>query len=117
MMNELKEPHMATIKNAAQKLTGTKRRAFQAQVVLDYLNGSARRAETVFGWSRRTVTLGLHELQTGITCVDNTAARGNRAVYLPTADKYRRLTRRLSQGQKGLEERALVASPQPSEPW
>jgi len=78
MMNELKEPHMATIKNAAQKLTGTKRRAFQAQVVLDYLNGSARRAETVFGWSRRTVTLGLHELRTGITCVDNTAARGNR---------------------------------------
>jgi hypothetical protein len=38
------------------------------------------------------------------------------AVYLPTADKYRRLTRRLSQGQKGLEERALMASQQPSEP-
>jgi hypothetical protein len=78
MMNELKEPHIATIKDAAQKLTGAKRRAFQAQVVLDYLNGSARRAETVFGWSRRTVILGLHELWTGITCVDNTSARGNR---------------------------------------
>lgn len=77
-MNELKEPHIATIKDAAQKLTGAKRRAFQAQVVLDYLNSSARRAETVFGWSRRTVTLGLHELRTGITCVDNTAARGHR---------------------------------------
>src|SRR5437870_1303022 len=78
MMNELKEPHIATIKDAAQKLTGAKRRAFQAQVTLDYLNGSARRAEAVFGWSRRTVLLGLHELRTGITCVDNTAARGNR---------------------------------------
>lgn len=77
-MNELQEPHMATIKDAAQKLTGAKRRAFQAQVVLDYLNGSARRAEAVFGWSRRTVILGLHELRTGITCVDNTSARGNR---------------------------------------
>jgi len=77
-MNELKEPHIATIKDAAQKLTGAKRRAFQAQVTLDYLNGSARRAEAVFGWSRRTVLLGLHELRTGITCVDNTAARGNR---------------------------------------
>jgi hypothetical protein len=78
MMNELQEPHIATIKDAAQKLTGAKRRAFQAQVVLDYLNGSARRAEAVFGWSRRTVILGLHELRTGITCVDNTSARGNR---------------------------------------
>src|SRR5712691_496186 len=78
MMNELKEPQIATIKDAAQKLTGAKRRAFQAQVTLDYLNGSARRAEAVFGWSRRTVLLGLHELRTGITCVDNTAARGNR---------------------------------------
>jgi DDE family transposase len=83
MMNELKEPHIATIKNAAQKLTGVKRRAFQAQVTLDYLNGSARRAEAVFGWSRRTVILGLHELRTGITCVDHTAARGNR----PTEEK------------------------------
>lgn len=82
-MNELKEPHIATIKDAAQKLTGAKRRAFQAQVVLDYLNGSARRAEAVFGWSRRTVILGLHELRTGLTCVDNTSARGNR----PTEEK------------------------------
>jgi Rhodopirellula transposase DDE domain len=78
MMNELQEPHIATIKDAAQQLTGAKRRAFQAQVVLDYLNGSARRAEAVFGWSRRTVILGLHELRTGLTCVDNTSARGNR---------------------------------------
>jgi hypothetical protein len=77
-MNELKEPQIATIKDAAQQLTGVKRRAFQAQVALDYLNGSARRAEAVFGWSRRTVILGLHELRTGITCVDNTSARGNR---------------------------------------
>jgi hypothetical protein len=83
MMNELEEQHIATIKDAAQKLTGGKRRAFQARVVLDYLNGSARRAETVFGWARRTVMLGLHELRTGITCVDNTAARGNR----PTEEK------------------------------
>src|SRR5712691_7867664 len=29
-------------------------------------------------------------------------------VYLPNADKYRRLTRRPPQGQKGLDERALM---------
>jgi hypothetical protein len=38
-------------------------------------------------------------------------------VYLSPADKSHRLTRRLSQGQKGLEERALLASQRPSEPW
>jgi hypothetical protein len=38
-------------------------------------------------------------------------------VYLSPADKYPRLTRRLSKGQKVLYERALVASQRPSEPW
>ena len=35
----------------------------------------------------------------------------------PAADKYHRLTRRLSQEQKGLDERALIASQRPSHPW
>ena len=69
---------MATIKDAAKKLTGAKRRAFQAQVVLDYLDGSARRAETVFGWSHRTVRLGLNELRSGIRCLERFSARGHR---------------------------------------
>jgi hypothetical protein len=77
-MQPLTEQNRATIKDAAGKLTGAKRRAFQAQVALDYLNGSPRRAESVFGWARKTVQLGLNELRTGVTCVDNTSARGNR---------------------------------------
>ena len=40
-----------------------------------------------------------------------------RVVYLAPADKYHRLTRRPSQGQKGLDERALMASQRPSHPW
>jgi hypothetical protein len=39
------------------------------------------------------------------------------AVYLHTADKYHRLTHRLSQGQKGIAERARMASQRSSEPW
>jgi hypothetical protein len=39
-----------------------------------------------------------------------------RVVYLPPADKYHRLTHRLSQEQKGLDERALMASQRPSHP-
>jgi hypothetical protein len=77
-MNARKEPHLATIKDAAQKLTGAKSRAFQARGALSYFHGSARRADAVFGWSRRTVILGLPALRTGITWVDNTSARGNR---------------------------------------
>ncbi len=75
-MEELSKKHIHTIKDAAHKLTGAKRRAFEAQVTLDYLGGSARRAEMVFGWYRETVELGLNELRTGIECLANFAARG-----------------------------------------
>ena len=77
-MDRLPDPQVATLQDAARKLTGAKRRAFQAQVTLDYLDGHARRAETVFGWYRKTVELGLHELRTGIRCVERFSARGNR---------------------------------------
>ena len=77
-MHELQEPPIATIKDAAQPWTGGKSRALQARGVLDSRNGRARRAATVFGWARRTGMLGRHALRTGLTCVDNTAARGQR---------------------------------------
>ena len=66
----------ATIKDAAQKLTGHRRRDFIAKVSEDYFEGSARKTETHFGWNRETVQLGLHERRTGILCEDNYGARG-----------------------------------------
>jgi hypothetical protein len=66
----------STIKDAAKKLTGNRKRDFMAKVAEDYCNGSARKAETVFGWCRQSVQLGLHERRTGIICVDNYRARG-----------------------------------------
>jgi hypothetical protein len=74
MMNVLTEEVIASFKDAARKLTGAKRRAFQAQVTLDYLEGSVCKAERVFGWSHHTVALGLNELRTGITCQGNFVA-------------------------------------------
>ncbi|EDN69131.1 transposase [Beggiatoa sp. PS] len=65
-----------TLKNAAKKLTGVAKRAFVAQVTIDYFEGSSRKAEHQMGWSRKTVTKGLKELETGIVCVDNYQARG-----------------------------------------
>ena len=77
-MTILSEQHIATIKDASKKLTGPKRRAFQAQVAIDYLKSKPRLTERIFGWDRNTVELGLHELRTGITCVDHFKARGNK---------------------------------------
>ena len=77
-MNELTRKHISTIKDAAEKLAGAKRRAFQAKVALDYLGGNARCAEEIFGWSRQTVTVGLNELRTGIICLGDFSARGDR---------------------------------------
>jgi Rhodopirellula transposase DDE domain len=78
MMKVLTQEVIASFKDAARKLTGPKRRAFEAQVTLDYLDGNIWKAETVFGWSHHTVALGLNELRTGITCMDHFSARGNR---------------------------------------
>lgn len=69
-MDELSEAMVKTIKGAAKKMTGANRRAFEAQVALDYLGGDPRLAETVFGWSRMTVGKGLDELRTGVVIPD-----------------------------------------------
>jgi len=63
---------------AAQRLTGYQRRSFQAEVTRALCAGSARRAERRFGWGRANVDTGLHELDTGIRCVENFGTRGQR---------------------------------------
>ena len=68
----------STMKDAALKLTGSKKRAFMAQVTIDYLNSSSRKAETQLGWSRKAIATGLKELETGIVGLDNYRARGRK---------------------------------------
>ncbi|GAB4351674.1 MAG: hypothetical protein OHK0047_45200 [Leptolyngbyaceae cyanobacterium] len=50
--------------------------SLSSYVAEDYFDGSARKTETVLGWNRASVQLGLHERRSGITCVDNYRARG-----------------------------------------
>lgn len=76
MLVELAADVVETIKSAARKLTGHRRRQFQAETTLKYCQGSARQAERVFGWGRDAVSTGLNELHTGIRCHDNFTARG-----------------------------------------
>ena len=54
---------------AAAQMSGAARREFQAEMTVKYCQGSARFAETRFGWSRETVEVGLAERRTGIVCV------------------------------------------------
>lgn len=56
------------IRLAASKMQGEKRRAFQAEMALKYCEGNVRLTETIFGWGRETVTVGLAENRTGLIC-------------------------------------------------
>jgi Rhodopirellula transposase DDE domain len=63
---------------AASKMTGAKRRAFEAEMTVQYCEGNPLQAETTFGWSRRTVALGLAERRTRITCLGAQSAFSGR---------------------------------------
>jgi hypothetical protein len=66
------------ILDTASALKGSERRQFMARTVLLLGLGGQRRAERELGWNRNTLVKGMHELRTGITCVDAFALRGRR---------------------------------------
>lgn len=77
-MEPLTEDAFETFRSAAKLLTGFKRRRFQAEVAHRYCDGSARHAETMFGWGRAAVETGLNELRSGIRCLDAYNLRGRK---------------------------------------
>src|SRR3954449_2239326 len=62
--------------DTAQTLKGSERRQFMARTVLLLGRGGQRRAERELGWNRNTLVKGMHEVRTGITCVDAFRLRG-----------------------------------------
>jgi hypothetical protein len=70
--------HIADLRLAASKMTGPTRRVLQAEMTLQYCQGNPLQAETVFGWGRHTVALGLSERRTGIICLGAQAAFSGR---------------------------------------
>src|SRR5512142_3121132 len=70
------ERYDALQRAGARRLTGFQRRLFLAEVAIELCEGRARNAERRFGWGRETVAKGLHELQHGMRCLENFAARG-----------------------------------------
>jgi hypothetical protein len=75
-MDDSTDPTDRLLQRATDRLTGHAKRLFQAEVAVALCGGSARRAERRFGWGRDAVGTGLHELATGIRCVENFPARG-----------------------------------------
>ena len=63
------------------------RRQAMGDVATVLLDGKPRVAESVFGWNRRAVELGIHEHQTGITCINDISRR----VKPKTEDKHPKL--------------------------
>jgi hypothetical protein len=66
--NAIDASQIADLRLAASKLTGAKRRSFQAQMSLKYCHGNARLTEMLFGWNRKTVGVGLEEKRSGMIC-------------------------------------------------
>jgi Rhodopirellula transposase DDE domain len=74
----LRPSQIADLRLAASRMTGPTRRAFQAERALKYCGGNPLLAETIFGWGRHTVAVGLAERRTGIVCLGAQAAFSGR---------------------------------------
>src|SRR4051794_35555924 len=81
---ELSSSMCSWLSETARSFHGAQRRRFMAQTV-EALDLSQRQAALRLGWARDTVRKGLHELHSGITCLDNFSARGRKPVeaHLP----------------------------------
>ncbi len=80
LMDDTLAQYDALIRSGAKRLTGYQRRSFQAEVATELCDGNARQAERRFGWGRETVQKGLHERHTGLRCLEDFVARGERRV-------------------------------------
>src|SRR5215831_6606896 len=69
---------MQDLRLAASKMTGAARRACQAEMTLQFCRGSARLAETILGWSREAVAVGLAEHRPGLRCLGAQSAFSGR---------------------------------------
>ena len=80
----LRPSQIVDLRLAASKMTGATRRAFQAEMALKYCGGNPLLAETIFGWGRHTVAVGLAERRTGIMCLGAQSAFSGRKPWEDT---------------------------------
>ncbi len=73
--------YIEDIRPAVSKMHGYKCRSYMAEMTIKYCRGSIRRAETVFGWSRKAVETGMGEKRTGIICIGSQSAKSGRILW------------------------------------
>ena len=73
--NGVTEQTIETIKLLVARIPWPARRQAMAEVTVKLLDGKPRVAEDVFGWGRSAVELGMNELRTGITCLNDLSNR------------------------------------------
>ena len=83
---ELTDELKSLLIDTAKQLKGSARRLFMARTVKALGHGGASRAEREFGWNRKTIRKGMHEVESGITCLEAFGARGRKLAeeHLPT---------------------------------
>ena len=74
---KLTEAMASLLQKTADAFHGAQRRCYMAEAV-EAFDLSQRQAERQLGWAHDTVRKALHELHSGITCVDNFSARGRK---------------------------------------
>src|SRR4028118_556220 len=62
----------------AKFLKGSARRLFMARTVKELGPGGQRRAAHELDWGRMTIRKGMHELDSGLTCLDAFSLRGRK---------------------------------------
>lgn len=72
---ELTDSLRVLVRNTCEKLKGTAKRTFMADVAEQI---GQRRAAKEFGWGRDTIRKGMHERDCGIACIDAFSARGTK---------------------------------------
>ena len=75
---ELTEDLKGMLIATAKELSGHVRRQCMARTVKMLGSGGASRAERELGWKRKTIRQGIHELESGMTCVDALSSRGRK---------------------------------------
>jgi hypothetical protein len=75
---ELVEEAKELFRKTAKALKGSERRLFMARTVKALGEGGQCLAERELGWNRGTIRKGMHELESGIVCVDAFSSRGRK---------------------------------------
>ena len=82
---ELTDSLKTLLIETAKSLKGSARRLFMARTVQELGPGGQQRAARELRWGRMTIRKGMHELDSGVICVDAFALRGRKRVeaHLP----------------------------------